>query len=272
MPRTIAIVQARMGASRLPGKPLLDLGGQPMLQRVLNRARRARQLDGLIVATTTQAEDAAIADFCRAADLPVYRGSLHDVLDRFYQAALLQQAEVIVRITADCPLIDPALIDAAIGLVTEGWPANTADFAATRLPPPWRRTYPIGLDVEVCTFAALERAWKEADQPYQREHVLPYLYEGVVLDQSPVARGVSSRRFRIAQLNHDPDYGALRWTVDTPADLELLRQIFARFGGRDDFSWQEVLALFERDPALAEINAGVAHKTAFDVDERRKEA
>lgn len=271
-PRILAIVQARMGASRLPGKPLLDLNGQPMLQRVVARTRRARRLDGLIVATTTEPEDAAIADYCRAAGLPVYRGSLHDVLDRFYQAACLQSADLIVRVTADCPVIDPHLIDAAIALVAESWPHNTLDFAATRLPPPWRRTYPIGLDVEVCTFAALERAWKEADQPYQREHVLPFLYEGVVLDQSPVARGVSLRGFRIAQLNHDRDYGALRWTVDTPEDLELMRVVYARFAGRDDFSWQEVLALFEREPELARLNAHVAHKSFKDEDPRQRRA
>jgi len=270
MPRTIAIIQARMGASRLPGKVLLDLGGQPMLQRVVTRTRRARLLDGVVVATTSEAPDAAIEAYCRAQDIPVYRGSLHDVLDRFYQAARLQAAEVIVRITADCPVIDPALIDETVALITEHWPLNTIDFAATRLPPPWRRTYPIGLDVEACTFTALERAWKEADQAYHREHVLPFLYEGVTLDQARIARGTSARGFRIAQLNHDPDYGTLRWTVDTPEDLELLRQVYARFAGRDDFTWQEVLALFEREPELGRINAGVAHKSAFDVDERQK--
>ncbi len=271
-PRTVAILQARMGASRLPGKPLLDLGGQPMLQRVVSRTRRARRLDEIVVATTTEAEDAVIAEYCRAEGIPVYRGSLHDVLDRFYQAACLRTAEIIVRVTADCPVVDPHLIDAAVALVAEPWPQNTLDFAATRLPPPWKRTYPIGLDVEVCTFAALERAWQEADQPYQREHVLPYLYEGVVLDQAPVARGVSSRGFRIAQLNHDRDYGALRWTVDTPEDLELMRAVYARFGGRDDFSWQEVLALFEREPELARLNAHVVHKSFRDEDARRRGA
>lgn len=271
-PKTIAIIQARMGASRLPGKPLLDLGGQPMLQRVAARVRRARWLDEVMVATTTEVEDAAIADYCQAAGILVYRGSLHDVLDRFYQAACLQRADIVVRITADCPVVDPALIDATAALVIEGWPQSAVDFAATRLPPPWRRTYPIGLDVEVCTFAALERAWNEADQPYQREHVLPYLYEGVVLDAAPVARAVSPRGFRVAQLNHDPDYGALRWTVDTAEDLELLRQVYARFGGRDDFSWQEVLALFEREPELGQINAHVKHKSFNDEDDRSRSA
>ncbi|MBN2386564.1 MAG: glycosyltransferase family protein [Anaerolineales bacterium] len=271
MPETIAIIQARMGASRLPGKVLLDLGGQPMLGRVLARVQRARLLDGAIVATTADVMDMAIEQFCRQRKVPVYRGSQYDVLDRYYQAACSQSAEVIVRITADCPVIDPGLIDATVELVIEGWPQNGVDFAATRLPPPWGRTYPIGLDVEVCTFTALERAWQEADQKYHREHVMPFLYEGVQLDTSLVARGTSARGFRIALLNHDPDYGALRWTVDTPADLELLRQVYAHFKGRDDFSWQEVLDLFEREPDLVQINAGVNHKTAFDVDARQEE-
>jgi spore coat polysaccharide biosynthesis protein SpsF len=284
MPRTIAIVQARMGASRLPGKPLLDLGGQPMLQRVVTRTRRARLLDGLVLATTTDPSDDAIEAYCRAHDIPVSRGSLHDVLDRYYQAARQQSAEVVVRVTGDCPVIDPVLIDETIALVNgpssttvDGLPpapstaeGSPVDFAATRLPPPWRRTYPIGLDVEVCTFAALERAWKEADQTYHREHVMPFLYEGVQLSQERVARGTSARGFVIAQLNHDPDHGALRWTVDTPEDLDLLRRVYARFDGRDDFTWLDVLALFEREPDLADINAGVAHKSAFDVDERQK--
>lgn len=267
-PRTIAIIQARMGASRLPGKPLLDLGGQPMLRRVVTRTRRARRLDEVMVATTTEAEDAAIAYYCQATGIPVYRGSLHDVLDRFYQAARLQRADIVVRITADCPVIDPDLIDETVSIVHG--PPSTVDFAATRLPPPWRRTYPIGLDVEACTFAALERAWKEADQPYQREHVMPFLYEGVILDTSHVAQGISKRGFRIAQLNHDPDYGTLRWTVDTAEDLELLRQVYARFDGRDEFSWREVLALFEREPELGQINAHVKHKSFNDEDDRSR--
>ena len=268
MPRTIAIIQARMGASRLPGKPLLDLGGQPMLQRVVTRTRRARLLDEVVLATTIDPSDDAIEATCRAQGIPIARGSVNDVLDRYYQAARQHSAEVVVRVTADCPLIDPALIDATITLV-QG-PSSPVDFAATRLPPPWPRTYPIGLDVEVCTFAALARAWKEADQTYHREHVMPFIYEGVKLGREHIARGISARDFRIAQLNHDPDYGALRWTVDTPEDLEVLRRVYARFDGRDDFDWLDVLALFQREPELGRINAGVAHKSAFDVDERQE--
>ena len=133
------------------------------------------------------------------------------------------------------------------------------DFAANRLPPPWGRTYPIGLDTEVCAFTSLELAWKEAKQPHQREHVMPFFYD-------------QPERFRILLVNHDTDYGALRWTLDTPEDLELLRQIFAHFQDRNDFSWLEVLALLEQEPQLALINAHVQAKHYLAVDDRRYEA
>jgi spore coat polysaccharide biosynthesis protein SpsF len=271
---TTAIIQARMSSSRLPGKVLLDLNGQSMLERVVRRARQARQVDQVVVATTLEDSDQPVVDFCAGRGYPCFRGSLNDVLDRFYQAARAYQAETVVRLTADCPLVDPQLIDQTLEAFAGqqgGW-----DFAANRLPPPWGRTFPIGLDVEVCSFAALERAWQEADQPYQREHVMPYLYEdsevidsltGQVID-GPRQQFAARHPFRVLLVNHPEDYGALRWTVDTPEDLALVRQIFARFPGRDDFSWLEVVELFQREPELARLNAGVLHKTAFDTDSR----
>jgi spore coat polysaccharide biosynthesis protein SpsF len=267
-PHTIAIVQARMGSSRLPGKVLLDIHGRPMLARVVERTKRASLLDGVSVATTSEVQDDPIAAFCQESGYPCYRGSAQDVLDRYYQAARELEAEIIVRITADSPVIDPGLIDRTV----EALLAAGVDFAANRLPPPWTRTFPIGLDVEACTMAALERAWKEADQPYQREHVMPYLYEGIPADALRSTRDaatVSRRGFGVLLVNHDPDYGSLRWAVDTPQDLELIRQVYARLGGRDDFSWTDLLAIFQQEPELARLNAGVVHKTAFDVDERQ---
>lgn len=249
---TIAIIQARMESSRLPGKVLLDIAGEPMLARVVERTRRANSLDEVVVATTTHGSDDPVAALCEERGYPCYRGSMHDVLDRYYQVAKQFQAQVIVRITADCPVIDPDLIDEAVAALKEA----RADFVANRLPPPWRRSYPIGLDIEVCTFQALERAWVEADQPQHREHVMPYLYE-------------VEGRFETLVLHHEPDYGHLRWTVDTLQDLDLIREVFDHFDGREDFTWVEVLDYFERNPQLAEINAQVRHKTVFDVDERR---
>jgi spore coat polysaccharide biosynthesis protein SpsF len=151
---------------------------------------------------------------------------------------------VIVRLTADCPLIDPGVIDHTVAEFFR----SGVDFAANRLPPPLGRTYPIGLDTEVCGFKGLERAWKEAREPFEREHVMPYFYD-------------TPGRFRFLRVDYPIDYGALRWTVDTAEDLKLVRQIFAFFGGRNDFSWLEVLTLFERQPDLARLNAGVTHKT-----------
>ncbi len=274
--RTIAIIQARFASSRLPGKVLLDIGGQPMLSRVVERARRAETLDGVLVATTTDPADDPVEALCRARDYDCYRGSLHDVLDRYYQAARLAGAEVVVRLTADCPVLDPGLVDelARAFLGPEGEHPFPYDFAANRLPPPWGRTYPIGLDVEACTFAALERAWREAGQLHQREHVMPYLYEDArsrhyaSLEQRRQDESLPPGFFRVLHLQHEPDYGHLRWTVDTPEDLELARQIYARFPGRDDFTWREILALFEREPDLAQMNAGIEHRTHLNVDER----
>ncbi len=273
---TLAIIQARMSSSRLPGKVLLDLGGQPMLVRVVERTRRAASLDEVVVATTTDPSDDPVAELCARRGYPCYRGSLFDVLDRYYQAALRFRARRIVRITADCPVMDAEVVDAAVKALR----VFDADFVASRFPPPWGRTYPIGLDVEVCTFAALERAWKEADQPYQREHVMPYLYEDMQpagapfrhpdfpLTHATLTPWESPRGFRILRMDHDPDYGRYRWTVDTPPDLEVLRRIYANFGNRDDFSWRNVVALYRARPELAAINAAVQHKSLTDVDER----
>jgi spore coat polysaccharide biosynthesis protein SpsF len=269
---TIAIIQARMSSSRLPGKVMQDLGGKPMLLRAVERARRASLVHDVWVATTSDPSDDPIQELCNAEHIPFARGSMHDVLDRYYQAAKSSGAAAIVRLTADCPLLDPGLVDITIQAFLD-----RADFAANRLPPPWTRSFPIGLDTEVCSLRALERAWNEAQEAYQREHVLPYLYEGVNFEQitrqppvgeTYVLRGTSQRGFRVAQVHHFPDYGALRWTVDTPQDLTLVREIFSRLADKPEFGWLDVLGLFENDPSLAGINADVQHKTAFDVDSR----
>ncbi len=270
----VAIIQARMASSRLPGKVLLDLAGQPMLQRVVARTSGAARVARVLVATTSDPSDDPVAAFCEAEGIAFTRGSQFDVLDRYYQAARQSAADVVVRVTADCPVIDPALIDAAVAALlgdpAPGGCAAAFDFVANRLPPPFHRSYPIGLDVEVCTFQALERAWQDGRAPVHREHVMPFLYEGVQLSAvaPELETGVSPRGFRVALLNHVPDLGAYRWTVDTPEDLEFMRQLYARFAGRDDFSWEEVLQLVRREPSLAAINAAVQHKTLHDVDER----
>jgi len=245
-----AIIQARMGSSRLPGKVLKDIGGEPMLFRVVVRARRARTISQVIVATTTDAGDDPVAAFCGSRGIPCFRGDPYDVLDRYYQAARLFSARVIVRLTADCPVIDPGEIDRTV----DAFNAAGVDFAANRLPPPWKRTTPIGTDTEVVTFDALARAWREAEAKYAREHVMPYLYE-------------EKGRFNILLVDHDPDLGHLRLTVDTPEDLELIRRIYAFFEDTDDFSLDEILTLLDQHPELLQVNAAVEHKGFKDVDQ-----
>ncbi|MCX6079758.1 MAG: glycosyltransferase family protein [Chloroflexi bacterium] len=275
--KTVAIIQGRMGSSRLPGKVLLDIAGRPMIQHVIERTRRVHALDTVVVATSNDHSDDPIADFCASLNVPCTRGSLHDVLDRYYQTAKTQEATVVVRITADCPMIDPDLIGETISLVTDPVSSKIqlatmqrVDFAANRLPPPFQRTYPIGLDVEVCSFATLQRAWQESAETFHREHVMPYIYENVRLIPSSghISTGISSHGFHIALLDHDPDHGSLRWTVDTPEDLVFVREIFARLKNKPDFNWQNVLEILEKEPELTRINSDIRHKTMTEVDER----
>lgn len=250
-PKVVAIIQARMASSRLPGKVLADLGGRPALAWVVRRAGRAVGIDQVVVATSVAPEDDAIAVFCKDQDYACTRGNLYDVLDRYRQAARDFDAEVIVRLTGDCPLIDPGMLADNLRTFLNAKPP--LDFAANRLPK--ERTIPIGLDAEFCTLAALETAWREAQEPHQREHVMPFFYE-------------HPQRFRVLHMKHSPNLGNYRWTLDTHEDLDLLRQIVANFPD-DTFSWKDILALFKKKPELVEINAAVSHKSLHDVDPRQ---
>jgi spore coat polysaccharide biosynthesis protein SpsF len=242
--KTVAIIQARMSSTRLPGKVMKKVYGRSILERMIERVKNAGTLDDVIVATTVEPSDDLIVRFCEKQGVKYFRGSMKDVLDRFYQAAKLHQADNIVRLTGDCPLIDPDLIDDVVQVLIREKP----DLACNRLPPPFSRTYPIGLDVEACTFEALTKAWENASEKHEREHVLPYLYE-------------VPNRFKVIQLNYKDNLGNLRWTLDTPEDLLLLRRIYRHFGGRNDFSWLDVLSLYRTSPGLFKVNAAVKHKT-----------
>jgi spore coat polysaccharide biosynthesis protein SpsF len=251
--KVVCIIQARMASSRLPGKVLKDICGHPMLYWVLNRAGRSGKIDELVIATTLDDSDDPISQWCQRNNTQCYRGDTFDVLDRYYQTAKKHQADVVVRLTADCPLIDPQLIDD----VLEAFFDNNVDFGANRLPTPFKRTYPIGLDIEVASFNALSDAWEKAKLPYEREHVMPYLY--AVKD-----------RFNILILEADQDHGSRRWTVDTPEDLEFVRALFNTPGYQLDFSWKEVLEFLDEHPDLEQINADITHKTFYDIDKRLK--
>jgi spore coat polysaccharide biosynthesis protein SpsF len=251
MGKTIAIIQARMGSSRLPGKVLLDLGGQSMLARVLNRASRTSGLDSLVVATTHDKGDDVLQEFCEQAGFACFRGDPYDVLDRYYRCARMVEAETVVRITADCPFIAPE----EIARVLEVYQKGDYDFVANRLPPPFKRTTPIGMDTEVVSFANLEQAWQEAKEPYEREHVMPYFYDTV-------------GRFKVKLVQRCPSLGNLRFTVDTPEDLALARQIYAAFENRDDFTLAELLATNAQHPEWQASVSAIKHKGFKDLDAR----
>ena len=237
---TVAIVQARMSSTRLPGKVLRPLLGEPMLTHVMRRTSRAQRLDATVVATSTAPEDDAIAELAARQGWLCSRGSLEDLLDRYITAARAHHADVVVRITADCPLIDPSIIDATIA----AFAAGGCDYAATGLEP---RTLPRGLDVEVMAIAALEKAWREDADPAWREHATPYLYR-------------HPERFALCRVGSDEDHSGHRWTVDTPEDFELIRRIYEALG-RDDFSWRDVLALVSANPSWEDVNRQVVQKT-----------
>jgi spore coat polysaccharide biosynthesis protein SpsF len=238
--RVVAIVQARMGSTRLPGKALKDLGGETVLARVVNRTRRATLVDEVVVATSVLPADDAIARECEGLKVSCFRGDELDVLDRYYRAAQKFAADAIVRITADCPLIDPELIDATIRSRLD----QKADYASNSLV----RSYPRGLDVEVFTADALARAWSAAKEEYQRIHVTPYLYE-------------NPKSFKVISTAEEMDHSNYRWTLDTAEDLELLRAVYKHFGNRDSIRWIEVLDLMEAQPELGALNSHVRQKT-----------
>jgi spore coat polysaccharide biosynthesis protein SpsF len=258
--KVVALVQARMGSTRLPGKVLMDIGGMSMLGRVVRRVQRTRLVQQTIVAATRESADEPIVRECEHLGVEVVRGSEQDVLDRFYQAASFCGATSVVRITSDCPLIDPGVIDR----VVRAFQRHGPDYASNVL----RRTYPRGLDTEVISYSALERAWREAIEPYQRVHVTPYLYQhperfrllsvtrwtGAAAPPSHASQPATRSRRLSA------DAGQHRWTVDTQEDLSFVQEVYRRLGNDDSFRWTDVLDLLAQDPALAELNRSVRQK------------
>lgn len=241
--RVVAIIQARTGSMRLPGKVLQDIAGRTMLARVIQRSQRATMLDEVVVATTACSDDDAVVAECQRLGVRWFRGNECDVLDRYYLAAEACRAEVVVRITSDCPLIDPSVVD----LVVKAYIRENPDYASNVLD----RTYPRGLDNEAFAFDGLARAWCEAQNPYQRVHVTPYFYEHPEL-------------FRLLSVKHVRNLSEHRWTVDAPDDMRFVRDVYDLLGGDDRFTWQEVLRLVEENPKLIEINCHVHQKQLRD--------
>ncbi len=238
----VAIIQARMGSTRLPGKSLAEIEGRPMLWQVIQRVKRSRLVDRVVVATSTAPADDAIEKMCRENDVPCHRGSENDVLDRFYHAARAEKAAQVVRITADCPLIDPEVIDRVVGRFQHG----DLDYASNAMV----RSYPDGLDTEIFSFSALERAWHEASKTSEREHVTSYL---------------RSDKFRTANVENDLTYlyQHYRWTVDEPDDLEFIREVYKAFRGQESFGMQDVLRLIGQTPGLEKMNSEIVSNHGY---------
>jgi spore coat polysaccharide biosynthesis protein SpsF len=231
-----------MSSTRLPGKVLKEVLGRPLLDYQFERLRRSKLAHELVVATTTNTADDVLAEFCRKREVTVFRGSEQNVLARYYFAALEHRAELVVRVTADCPVIDPAVVDRVIGRFLEK--ADTVDYVSnTQL-----RTYPRGMDTEVFTFEALRKAHEVATLEYEREHATPYLYRHPEL-------------FRIEQVVHTVDLSAHRWTVDTAEDFVLVRRILEELYERNpSFGLADIIAFVVANPQLMKINAHVIQK------------
>lgn len=233
----LAILQARASSSRLPRKVLMPIAGAPMLARQIERLQRAERLDRLIVATSVRPDDDEVAALAETAGVACYRGSLDDVLDRYYRAAEPHQPSHVVRVTGDCPLADWTVIDRAVAFAIDGG----FDYASNTINPTW----PDGLDVEIVTFAALRAAWQESDSAFEREHVMPF---------------ITSRpdRFRLGSMENDTDLSDLRWTVDEPRDYEFVRQVYdALYPANPAFDTDDILALLAARPELGEVNADI---------------
>lgn len=246
--KIVAIVQARMGSTRFKNKvmkPVLDI---PLIEILLKRLSASRKVDEIILATSVEASNNPLVDFVDQLGYRTYRGSEDNVLERFYEAAKFAKADVVIRITGDCPLVDGALVDS----VVESFIKTNVDYCSNILPP----TFPDGLDTEVFSFSALEQSYLEAVEKFDKEHVTTYMrFSGI---------------FSIHNLSNEIDLSPSRWTVDDPEDLIVIRNVFEFFKPRIDFSWREVVALANEQPVLFEANANLIRNQGADMNKGQK--
>lgn len=240
-----AIIQARVGSTRLPGKIMKDLSGREVLWHAVERALLAKSADRVMVATTTNPEDDAVEKFCRKHNFLFYRGSDENVLERYYWAAKQFGADIIVRITADCPLIDPKTMD----LCVEKFKKSGCDYISNVVPGP--RTFPRGLDVEVFSFGALEKAHKNAGEIYEKEHVTPYIWENkngeFKVGETVTASAEYARNYRL--------------TIDYPEDFELIKKIYqSLYRNNEIIDIRDAIDFLDKNPAIAKINADCEQK------------
>lgn len=240
--KVAAIIQARMGSTRLPGKILKTVNGKTLLEYQIERVKHAKTINQIIIATTVKEEDNIIVDLCNNLELDYYRGSEDDVLSRYYEAANAYKVDVIVRLTSDCPLIDPIVIDRVVNCYIENQPL--ADYVSNII----ERTYPRGLDTEVFSYKALKKAYKEASFPSEREHVTPFIY-------------FHPEIFNIKYVKNENDYSNFRWTVDTIEDFELISLILDKlYNPNKTFYMKDVIELLHIYPEWIEINAHIKQK------------
>ena len=238
------IIQARMGSIRLPGKVMLDISGKPMLWHVINRVKHAKNIDNIVVATTNLTEDEQIIQLADEMEVSCYAGSENDVLDRYYQSALKYGSNIIARVTADCPLIDPEIIDNVI----EFFLNHEFDFVGNTIKP----TYPDGLDTWVFSFEALKMAWEQASLSSDREHVTTYIINNTHL-------------FKIKSYEHNVDLSEMRWTVDEQRDLEFVCEVYTELYARTNkvFYMIDIIELLGRRPELTLLNSGIIRDEGY---------
>lgn len=240
----VAIVQARTGSTRLPNKIFKELCGKPILWHVVNRLSYSKQINQIIVATTNLMEDDKVEEFCKSNKIPFYRGSSDDVLSRYYEAAKKFNVDLIIRITSDCPVIDPQIIDKMLNEFMNIYDKENIDYMSNTI----IRTFPRGLDAEIFPFQVLEKTYIEAKQNYEREHVTPYIYQHPEI-------------FKIINFPCEKDYSFHRWTVDTIEDFQLIKKIYEfLYPENEIFHFEDILKLFEDKPELININKEVKQK------------
>ncbi len=239
----LAIIQARMSSTRLPGKVIKSILGQPLLIRLVERVKRSNQLDNIVVATSREVTDDVIAELCEQHSIQCYRGSLEDVLDRFYQAASLFCPSNIIRITGDCPLVDPELIDKIIQFHEDGG----FDYTSNTIEP----TFPDGLDVEVFKYYCLKQAWQESKLPSEREHVTPFFYN-------------NPQRFKLGNFKGQRDLSHLRWTVDNHEDFILVSRIYQElYPSNSNFTTKDILSFITKYPEVNNINSNFQRNEGY---------
>lgn len=249
--RVVIISQARMTSTRLPGKVLREVLGKPLLEYQIERLRQVKQADEVVIATTTNDTDQPIIELCEQLGVAYYRGSEEDVLSRYYEAATHFGADVVVRVTSDCPLIDPGVIDQVIGLYINN--RDKYDYVSNTL----ERTYPRGLDTEVFSMAVLEKAYQEAREKPEREHATLFIY------QHP-------EQFRLANSSGTVDYSYHRWTVDTPEDFALIKLVLQElYPINNYFTWLDVLDLLNEHSEWVKINAAINQKEVLNSGVRK---